>query len=547
MDTLKRDVVSPLWHQWHSIEWSVVSVRVRRLQARIAKAAKECDWRKVRQLQRLITKSTSAKALAIKRVAANRGHKTPGVDGQLWSTPEAKWAALRTLDSTGYKAKPLRRIHIPKANGGKRPLGIPTMRDRAMQALYLLALEPVSETTADLNSYGFRPHRSTQDAMMQCCNALARQHSPQWVLEGDIRGCFDNISHEWLLKNVPLDRNVMKQWLKAGYVDMRKLFPTEAGTPQGGIISPVLSNMALDGVEGMLKEHFPRRCKVNFVRYADDFIVTATKAEELETAKSLIRQFLKDRGLELSDQKTRLTHISEGFDFLGWTFRKFNSKWSMTPSKASQKRIYAKVRDIVRKHRASSQGVLIAALIPVLRGWGYYHKHVASSRIFSKLDHKIWQLLWRWAKRRHPSKGRRWIKNRYWSKIRGRDWVFNDGQFQLFLLSRIRLTRHLKIRAEANPYDPESEEYFEGRVRRWMAEHAVAKTSRLWMAQLGKCPICTDRIDLQTKWDVHHKVWKVNGGGDEDANLALVHVNCHKQIHARGCTKWPPAWLKTQA
>lgn len=179
MDTLKRDVVSPLWHQWHSIEWSAVSGRVRRLQARIAKAAKESDWRKVRQLQRLITKSTSAKALAIKRVTANRGHKTPGIDGELWSTPEAKWAALRTLGNKGYTAMPLRRIHIPKTSGGKRPLGIPTMRDRAMQALYLLALEPVSETNSDLNSYGFRPHRSTQDAMMQCCNALARQHSAQ--------------------------------------------------------------------------------------------------------------------------------------------------------------------------------------------------------------------------------------------------------------------------------------------------------------------------------------------------------------------------------
>ncbi|WP_323837963.1 group II intron reverse transcriptase/maturase [Photorhabdus africana] len=546
MDASHRDIVSLQWSEWHSIEWRSVTTRVRRLQVRIAKAAKECNWRQVRQLQRLLTRSTSAKALAIKRVTENRGHKTPGIDGALWGSPMIKRLALNNLSLKGYRAMPLRRIHIPKSNGGKRPLGIPTMKDRAMQALFLLALEPISETSGDVNSYGFRPHRSTQDAMMQCCNALARSHSPQWILEGDIKGCFDNISHEWLLKNVPLERNILKQWLKAGFVELRKLFPTEAGTPQGGIISPVLANLALDGMEGMLKAHFPRRRKVNFVRYADDFIVTATDPETLEIAKRLIRDFLAERGLELSEQKTKITHISDGFDFLGWTFRKFKNKWQMIPSQKNQKRFYARIREVVMAHRGSSQESLIIELIPILKGWGMYHKHVGATRTFAKLDHKIWQLLWRWAKRRHPNKGRRWLKSRYWRKIGKRDWVFSIGELQLFQLSRIRCTKYVKIRSEANPYDPAFEEYFEGRIQKWMMEHAKAKINRIWRAQQGKCPICHEPITPKTKWDIHHKVWKSLGGGEEENNLILLHGNCHRQVHVRGCTQWPPVWLKNQ-
>ncbi|MCH4561513.1 group II intron reverse transcriptase/maturase [Halomonas sp. EGI 63088] len=416
MDTATRDVVSPLWNGWHHIEWRQAHQRVRRLQVRIAKATKECNWRKVRQLQRLITRSTSAKAIAVKRVTSNRGHKTPGVDGETWSTPETKWQAVLSLRVRGYKAKPLRRVHIPKANGGKRPLGIPTMRDRAMQALHLLALEPVSESTGDLNSYGFRPNRSTKDAMAQCCNALSRPSSPQWVLEGDIRGCFDNINHEWLIKHVPIDRNMLRQWLKAGVVDTGQLFPTTAGTPQGGIISPVLANLALDGVEELLRERFARRRKVNFIRYADDWIVTGDSKETVESAKRLIRAFLIKRGLELSETKTRITHISEGFDFLGWTFRKFGGDWRMVPSKGSKKRLYAKVREVVRKHRTSKQISLIAELNPILRGWAQYHKNVSATRTFNQMDHMVWQALWRWAQRRHPTKGKRWIKARYWSR-----------------------------------------------------------------------------------------------------------------------------------
>ena len=238
---------------------------------------------KVKALQRLLTTSFYGKALAVKRVTSNKGKNTPGVDGKIWSTPEAKSKGILSLRRHGYHPAPLRRIYIPKSNGKRRPLGIPTIRDRAMQALYLLVLGPVSETTADLNSYGFRPNRSTADAIEQCFKVLSQRNRAKWVLEGDIRGCFDNISHDWLIAHIPMDKVILRKWLKAGYMESNALFATSEGTPQGGIISPVLANMTLDGLETLLLKHFPRELKrggkrhylkVNMVRYADDFIIT---------------------------------------------------------------------------------------------------------------------------------------------------------------------------------------------------------------------------------------------------------------------------------
>jgi RNA-directed DNA polymerase len=226
---------------WNQIAWLRCERQARRLQARIVKATREGRWGKVKALQRLLTCSFSGKALAVKRVTENQGKRTPGVDSASWTTPVAKLKAIGSLQRRGYKPLPLRRVYIPKANGKQRPLGIPTMKDRAMQALYLLALEPIAETTADPNSYGFRPERSTADALQQCFNVLCRGCSPQWVLEGDIKGCFDHISHDWMLRHVPTDKAALEKWLKAGYLENRTLFPTEAGTPQGGIISPTLA------------------------------------------------------------------------------------------------------------------------------------------------------------------------------------------------------------------------------------------------------------------------------------------------------------------
>jgi RNA-directed DNA polymerase len=306
------DVASTAWQDWHHIEWPDAYRTVARLQTRITKAVKAEDWRKVRTLQRLLTNSSSAKALAVRRVTENQGRKTPGVDKQTWDTPETKWSAVNSLCNRGYKPKPLRRIYIPKSNGDKRPLGIPTMHDRAMQALHLLALDPIAEVTGDSHSYGFRRGRCTTDAIEQVRNVLGRKSSSQWVLEGDIKGCFDNISHDWLIANIPMDKRILKKWLKAGFIEMGHLFPTHAGTPQGGIISPVLANMALDGMQKELETLFTtvrqaRDAKVNLVRYADDFIITGSSPELLERrVKPLVAHFLATRGLILSEKKTRI-------------------------------------------------------------------------------------------------------------------------------------------------------------------------------------------------------------------------------------------------
>src|ERR1700678_36536 len=311
---------------WQQINWLQCERQVRRLQARIVKATRKGRWGKVQALQRLLTCSFSGKALAVKRVTENQGRRTPGVDSVSWTTPADKLTAIGSLQRWGYRPLPLRRVLIPKANGKQRPLGIPTMKDRAMQALHLLALEPIAETAADPNSYGFRPKRSTADALQQCFNTLCRGCSPQWILEGDIKGCFDHISHDWMLRQVPTDKAVLHKWLKAGYLENRTLFPTEAGTPQGGIISPTLANMVLNGLESLLWKTFPARKslagkanpKVNLIRYADDFIVTGASKELLENeVRPVVAQFLRERSLELSPEKTCVTSIDQGFDFLG--------------------------------------------------------------------------------------------------------------------------------------------------------------------------------------------------------------------------------------
>jgi RNA-directed DNA polymerase len=338
---------------WHTLKWCQITENVRRLQARIVKATKEKRWGKVSALQRLLTRSFSAKALAVKRVTENKGRNTPGVDREIWRTPAKKRKAIQTLRQRGYKASPLRRVYIPKSNGKKRPLGIPTMRDRAMQALYLLALDPCAETTADTCSFGFRVERSCADALEQCFNVLSKTTSAQWIFEGDIRACFDRISHDWLLENVPMEKRILREWLKAGFMEKEVFHDTEDGTPQGGIISPVLANLALDGLEGCLRAAFPKhktmsqKNRVYLIRYADDFIVTGDSPETLNKVRMVVEPFLRERGLELSKEKTRVTHIAEGFDFLGQNVRKYGAKLLIKPSRDSVRRFLAKVRGVI--------------------------------------------------------------------------------------------------------------------------------------------------------------------------------------------------------
>jgi RNA-directed DNA polymerase len=536
---------------WHAIDWQVVEQHVRGLQVRIAKAVKDGNWRKVKTLQRFLTRSFSGRAMAVRRVTENRGRNTPGVDGEKWSTPIGKYGAIGRLQRRGYQPQPLRRVYIPKANGKKRPLGIPTMLDRAMQALHLLGLSPVAETTGDANSYGFRPMRSTADAAEQCFKILnGHPNCARWVLEADIEGCFDNIDHDWLLDHVPMDKVVLRKWLKAGVVDLGEFRPTEAGTPQGGIISPTLANLALDGLEEKLTDIFGRkgtrkgnRNKVNLVRYADDFIVTGASKEMLENeVLPLVRDFLAERGLRLSAEKTRITHVDQGFDFLGWNVRKYSGKMLIKPSAKNVKAYLAKIREIVRSHRATTQLSLVWELNPVIRGWSNYHKSQVASETFSKVDALMWRMLWRWAKRRHSNKSRRWILRRYFRPIGGRSWHFavelvkEDGVRKVVPLvcaSDAKIRRHVKIKSDANPFDPEWDAYFtQLQQERLLSAHGHRQMfSRLFQRQEGRCPRCRCPITFDTGWHVHHVQPRHLGGSNALDNLVLLHEVCHIGLH----------------
>jgi RNA-directed DNA polymerase len=436
------------------------------------------------------------------------------------------------------------------------------MKDRAMQALHLLALDPIAESTADSNSYAFRKSRSTADAIEQCYCVLAKRSSPQWIYEGDIRSCFDEISQDWILSNIPMDKTILRKWLKAGYCYQQVWYPTDTGSPQGAIISPAISNMTLDGLEKELKSKFAptewiaRRNQVNLVRYADDFIITGKTKELLEQeVKPLVESFLKARALTLSPSKTKITHISDGFDFLGKNIRKYNGKFLTKPSTKNVKAFLAKIRGIINGNLHTSVSKLIIKLNPIIKGWAQYHRYSASKSTFAKVDSKIFWMLWSWAKRRHPKKSKNWIKKKYFHSTPTRNWVF---QVPLLSQSKVKsyltlnramdmpISRQIKIKGEANPYDPAWESYFEDRLRHQMVVNFRERKRllRLWFDQEGICPICSQKITKDTDWNIHHILWRVVGGKDTLNNLVLLHPNCHRQVHSLGLSVSKPRPLK---
>jgi len=418
-----------------------------------------------------------------------------------------------------------------------------------MQTLYKFALEPLAETLADPNSYGFRIGRSTHDAIGQCFNDLCRASSPQWILEGDIKGCFDHISHDWLMANIPMDKVILRRWLKCGFVEIRKLFPTEEGTPQGGTISPVLMNMTLDGMERILKEKFPMRrtvagktvCdQINFVRYADDFIVTGKSPETLRNeVMPLIKDFLTERGLQLSEEKTVITHISDGFDFLGQNIRKYKGKLLIKPSKNAIKSFLKKVRTIIRENKTATQDLLIRKLNPVIRGWVNYHRYVVSADIFGLVDHRIFECLWRWACRRHKRKGKKWIANKYWHHIENRTWTFatepafrgkdfDEKYLKLEYAANTKIIRFTKIAAQANPFDEKWTVYFEERDGERMLNSTKGreKLVKIWNSQMRCCPVCGEKITSETGFKTHFVT-----ENNKKYPAVMVHPWCHRNLH----------------
>lgn len=533
---------------WEAIDWQKALAYVKKLQVRIVKAQKEGHYSKVKSLQWLLTHSFYAKALAVKRVTSNQGKRTSGVDHELWLTPQAKFNAISKLNRRGYHPQPLRRHYIPKKNGKMRPLGIPTMTDRAMQTLYKFSLEPIAETYADPNSYGFRIGRSTHDAIEQCFTDLNKGKSPEWILEGDIKGCFDHISHEWLLENIPMDTQILEKWLKCGYVETRKLFPTDEGAPQGGTISPTLMNMTLDGLERLLQERLPTRQKVNgrthfnklnFVRYADDFIITGESPEFLrDKVLPIVKEFLTERGLQLSEEKTVITHIEDGLDFLGKNIRKYNGKLLIKPSKTSVKSFLEKVRSIIKGNKSTKQETLIRKLNPVIRGWVNNQRYVVSSKVFSRVDYEIYKCLWQWAKRRHKKKSHKWIAQKYWHHIGSRQWTFSvpyenqstEGEplyCKLEYATDTKIIRFKKIVAEANPFDECWTDYFEEREGEKLLNSTKGREKLLtiWRRQHRRCPVCGDLITSETGFKVHTPAGK-------NSLKIMVHKECHEEIHS---------------
>ena len=454
---------------WKVIDWKIVEDQVKRLQLRIAKAIKTGRFAKAKALQWILTHSFSAKLLAIKRVTQNTGRRTPGIDGVIWKTDRQKMRAVYELKRKGYKAQPLRRIYIPKKNGKLRGLGIPTMMDRAQQALHLMGLMPISETLADENSYGFRPKRSTHDAIAQCFTLLSRKCSPKWVLEGDIKACFDKIDHNWLSDNILMDRSILQQWLKAGYMEKNCFYCTEEGTPQGGVASPTLANLALDGLEKAVKSVGNKGDKINFVRYADDFICTAYSKEILlEKVQPVIVEFLKKRGLELSLEKTKITHIDEGFDFLGFNVRKYSGKLLIKPSGSSIKKFTESIRETTKRLGNSVTAKLIAGLNSKIRGWANYYRSCVAKKTFNNIDSVVFESIWGMLKKKHSYKNIPWIRRKYFTKIGLRSWCFfcnvstkkGVKSYTLIKATDTKIRRHLKIKGKANIFDPDFEDYF---------------------------------------------------------------------------------------
>ncbi len=474
---------------WESIQWNIPKRHVRRLQERIFRATRDKDWKKVKNLQKLLVRSHSARLLAIRRVTQeNKGKNTPGIDGQIYITSKARLKLLEEVHQTNifnYKCKPLRRVYIPKGSVDKRPLGIPTVKDRVMQMLVKLALEPKWEARFEPHSHGFRPGRRCMDAIWQIWNSiriLGTLKRSQWILDADISGCFDNIDHNALLKRVPVFRETIRRWLKSGIIEFGKYFQTKSGTPQGGIISPLLANIALDGMERLFGVEnskgnytFPsdrsgKNKRLNLIRYADDFVITSPSRDKIISyVLPRLRLFLKERGMELNEVKTKIVHRDEGFDFLGFNIRQYKNRARAIclakPSKKAVKRHLEHIKMIVSKNKQMKADELVSKLNPIIRGWANYYCYISAKETFNYVDYRIWKILWQWCLRRHPRKGKQWIRHKYFMNNGKRTWIFGERKENTLLFSgSFRAgVRYTPVKRYSSPYDASLHDYWQRR------------------------------------------------------------------------------------
>ena len=474
---------------WDSINWNTTKRHVRRLQERIFRATRDKDFTKVKNLQKLLVRSQSARLLTVKRVTQeNKGKYTPGIDGKIYASSNQRAELAEDVRQTNvfnYKCKPLRRVYIPKSSGDKRPLGIPTVKDRVMQMLVKLALEPEWEARFESHSQGFRPGRRCMDAIWQIWQSiriLGTRKKSEWILDADISGCFDNINHDALLKRVPVFRETLGRWLKSGIIEFGKYFQTKSGTPQGGIISPLLANIALDGMERLFgaenskgnytcpSNRLGENRGLNLIRYADDFVVTARSREMIvDYVLPKLRGFLKERGMELNEAKTHIIHRDEGFDFLGFNIRQYHSRARSIclakPSKKAIKRHLEHIKAVISENKQIKADELITKLNPIIRGWANYYVYSSAKETFNYIDYRIWKMLWQWCLRRHPRKGKRWIRQRYFMNTAGKKWIFGERKENLLLYSRSFRAgkRYTPVKGFNSPYDASLHEYWNKR------------------------------------------------------------------------------------
>ena len=513
---------------------------------------------------KLMIHSYSNLLLSVRRVTQeNQGKNTAGIDGQTATTPTQRVKLVKEmLTHSLWKAQPTRRIYIPKANGKKRPLGIPTIKNRIAQAIIKNALEPAWEARFENNSYGFRPGRNCQDAIQQCHQRL-RKGMDSWLLDADIKGAFDHISHKYILKTIGYvpGRELIKQWLKAGYVEAEIFKATDSGTPQGGLISPLLANIALDGMEKLLSqyqktkvyEYFEkkkgqiRKCrkksnKYGFIRYADDFLVTAESPEDIEAIKPILEQWLSERGLELNQEKTQLVHIEQGFNYLGFNIRQFQGKCLTKPEKEKVKGLLSRIRNWLKQHPYHKPEAVINYLNPIIRGWANYYKYGVSKEVFSYIDHHLWKALWQWSKRRHPNKGNSWILRKYFKSFNGYKYTFatktqdrrgQDKIISIFRLPTIPIARWTKIKGNASPDNPNLISYWKKRRTSQGKSHwsLGSKLYRVAQNQGWCCPICGEHLFNGEELHTHHVIRVADGGTDREENLIHLHKTCHQHSH----------------
>jgi RNA-directed DNA polymerase len=539
---------------WDAIDWRKADRIVRNLRCRIFRAAQANDLRKVRSLQKLMLRCHSNILMAVRRVTqVNAGKNTPGVDKVIVKTPAARGRLVDSLSTCQpWRASPVRRVYIPKANGKQRPLGIPTVLDRALQAQVKQALEPEWEARFEGSSYGFRPGRSCHDAIAKIYSLARPNKRKKWVVDADIKGAFDNIDHDFLLRAIgeAPGRELVRQWLKAGVMEDGSYHATEAGTPQGGVISPLLLNVALHGMEKALGvRHTPQGQIAGeraVVRYADDFVVFCESREDADRVKEkILPPWLAERGLCLSEEKTRIVHLSEGFEFLGFHVRHYRAprttrtgfKLLIRPSPKGIIRKRQELRELWLGLKGHSLDAVLKRLNPIIRGWANYYRPVVASRVFGEMDRWMYLRQKRFVKHRHPNKPGKWRRNRYWGKLnpeRNDIWVFGDKHTGAYLLkfSWFTIVRHVLVRGTASPDDPSLRDYWWAR-QKVNARHLTRSDLKLAEAQTWCCRVCGMSLFNGEEIQRHHKQPRTQSGTDSYSNRELVHLYCHQQRHAQ--------------